>query len=78
MAEKTRRRYIAWELCGDWWWVGTYYARILGGKTLWQDATATRNQRVKLRGSVGLKCFNRYVWPGTRMVLVPIASEREE
>lgn len=66
------QRYTAWELCGDWWWVKQYDARIVGGRSQYETATAsTTQQTVALRRAVALHRITRYVHPDTLMELVP-------
>lgn len=42
-------RYTAWQLAGDWWWVGKYEARIINGTARYEDAIASNVGRVILR-----------------------------
>ena len=43
------KTYTAWELAGDWWWVGKFGARVKGGRVDYETATATNRDNVCLR-----------------------------
>lgn len=67
------RTYLAWELCGDWWWANQgFLAVIVGGRTRYELANASKTQRtvclsyINAYGNVTL----RYVHPDTPMKLV--------
>lgn len=64
--------FTAWNLAGDWWWVGQYYAVIDGGYAQYETATATANGMVCLRRTDELHQINRYVPHDTPMYLVLI------
>lgn len=65
---------IAWELCGNWEWVGQYLAYTKNGRVGYEDATASKtNQTVLLRYlDPDLHQVNRYVAWDTPMELKKI------
>ena len=71
----TQESYTAWQLCGDWWWVGKFYAKVKGGVSLYEDATAANNQQsVVFRRLRGLHQINRRLTHDQEMELVPITA----
>ncbi len=46
------RVYTAWELCGDWWWMRDFECQIVGGRTLYEEASA-KDGRKSVRLVIG-------------------------
>lgn len=83
MADKFRHgwTYSAWELGGDWAWVGTYYAVPVGGISRYEQCDIGPNQgccfsRVKA-GRRGIATIKRYFAPDALFNLVQIAPLNE-
>lgn len=68
-----------WDLAADWSWMDTHRFRFVGGKTIYESATATwpkrGNPKVKVEridSRYGIKQIRRYVDAMTPIELVPI------
>lgn len=65
------KKYTAWALCGEWWWVGEYLAVVDGGYIGYEDATPSKTHQTVLlrRLTVDLHEVRRYVKLNTLMTL---------
>ncbi len=71
------KTYTAWQLCGDWWWVGKYHAKIVKGNAIYQEAHASNTHQTVRMASVRVKgnsiqAVQRYIKWDTPMQLIPI------
>ncbi|MBI2309154.1 MAG: hypothetical protein HYU78_17835 [Rhodocyclales bacterium] len=64
---------MAWQLAGDWWWVGKFGIRY--GRTTYSTASLGRGGRtVALRRQIGTRTLRRYVPSNAQLTLVVLGQ----